>query len=137
MSKGTRRERELVELYQQAGFATYRPATVRFGENDMFGLFDVLAVSPSHDRVHAIQVKSNRATGINGWGEHTALFRSHGWRTLYAVPVDNKGWRLIECLNGDRETLVDERDKTIGMGTGIVDYLGSISHHTTVQNPSD
>jgi len=27
MSKGTRRERECSELYQQAGFATYRPAT--------------------------------------------------------------------------------------------------------------
>lgn len=130
MSKGSRRERECVELWQQAGFATYRPATVRFGENDIFGLFDVLAVSPRHDAVHGVQVKSNRATGIQKWARHTALWRALGWRTFYAVPVDNSGWRLVECHetwgeNTDTADVVDERELSCAMGQRVVDWLDS------------
>jgi len=124
MSKGSRREREAVDLYQRAGFATYRPATVRFGENDVFGLFDLLGVSPSHDRVHAVQVKSNRASGIRAWARHTALWRRLGWRTFYLVPVDNEGWRLVECkaVHVD-ETVMDERDRDCAMGDAVVGWL--------------
>lgn len=129
MSKGSRREREAVELYQRAGYATYRPATVRFGENDIFGLFDLLAVSPSDSRVHAVQVKSNRAAGIRAWTRHTALWRRLGWRTLYFVPVDNEGWRVIECdpssdaFGSPRVQKVDERMRKVPMGEGVVEYL--------------
>lgn len=123
MSKGSRRERELVELLKKAGMATYRPATVRYGENDMFGLFDVLALSPSHQKVHAIQVKSNRAVGIRKWTRHTQLFRNIGWKTYYAVPVDNQGWRLLECVKGMIFYRVDERDTENPIGTDIVRYF--------------
>jgi len=127
MSKGSRRERECVEIYQQAGFATYRPATVRYGENDIFGLFDILAVSPSHSRVHAVQVKSNRASGIRSWSRHTALWRRLGWRTMYAVPVDNEGWRVLEPvtkrLPAAPMTRVDERDRECDMGEGMTEWL--------------
>jgi Holliday junction resolvase len=129
VGKGDRREREAVELYQRAGFATYRPATVRFGENDVFGLFDLLAVSPRHDAVHAVQVKSNRAAGIEAWTRHTALWRRLGWRTLYAVPVDNEGWRMIEPTyyprmdSEDTLTRVDERERDCQMGEGVVEWL--------------
>lgn len=123
MSKGSRRERELVELLQKAGMATYRPATVRFGENDMFGLFDVLALSPNHENVYAIQVKSNRATGIRAWNRHTQLFRNFGWITLYAVPVDNQGWRIIKCEKGETEDIVDEREHKCEMGTDVTTYF--------------
>lgn len=123
MSKGSRRERELVELLQQAGMATYRPATVRFGENDMFGLFDVIALSPNHSNVYAIQVKSNRAVGIRAWTRHTQLFRNLGWITLYAVPVDNQGWRIIKCTRGGTEDIVDEREHKCEMGTDVTSYF--------------
>lgn len=131
MSKGSRRERQAVELYKKAGMGTYRPATVRFGENDMMGLFDLLAFSPSHGSVHAVQVKSNVAQGIRAWGRHTTLFRRLGFRTFYAVPYDRQGWRLIECetklgggtVSRDR---VDERDITgIDMGSRITQWLKS------------
>lgn len=131
MSKGSRREREAVDLWQRAGFAVYRPATVRFGENDVFGLFDLLAVSPSHDSVHAVQVKSNRATGIKAWSRQTWLWRSLGWRTFYAVPVDSQGWRVMEAT-GERITgrhthivHVDERERDCAMGDGVVQWLRS------------
>jgi len=132
MSKGTRREREAVELHQRAGFATYRPATVQYGENDVFGLFDLLAVSPSHDAVHAVQVKSNRADGIRAWARHTALWRRLGWRTFYAVPVDGDGWRMLECQTSDGEgphayTVMDERDMDCAMGEGVVQWLRNLS----------
>lgn len=126
MSKGSRRERELVELLQKAGMATYRPATVRFGENDMFGLFDVLALSPNHENVYAIQVKSNRATGIRAWTRHTQLFRNLGWITLYAVPVDNQGWRIIDCSSEGTTDLVDEREHKCEMGTYVTSYFKQI-----------
>lgn len=131
MSKGSRREREAVGLYQRAGMATYRPATVQYGENDIAGLFDLLAFSPSHSRVHAVQVKSNGARGIRKWTRHTALFRRLGWRTFYLVPIDNEGWRLIEVDGVKRIAesdagawnCVDERELDCDMGNGIVEYL--------------
>ena len=129
MSKGSRREREAVELYQRAGFATYRPATVRFGENDIFGLFDLLAVSPSHDSVRAVQVKSNQPSGLSGWRRHTDLWRRLGWVTEYAVPVDNAGWAIYDAgkdpVDGRRPARLafDESETDYDMGDGIVEYL--------------
>lgn len=130
MSKGARRERQAVELYQRAGMAVYRPATVRFGENDMFGLFDLLACSPSHEAVHAVQVKSNGAAGIQAWKRHTRLFRQLGWRTFYLVPYDREGWRLVECVDTETGgatavTVTDERDESGLMEDGIVEWLES------------
>jgi len=123
MSKGSRREREFVELLDKAGMAVYRPATVRYGENDIFGLFDMLAVSPSHADVYAIQVKSNRATGIRAWTRHTRLFRQLGWITMYAVPVDNQGWRLIVCNDEETGAVVDERHNPCDMGEHVEEWF--------------
>jgi len=125
MSKGDRRERQAVDILQRAGFATYRPATVRFGENDIFGLFDVLAISPAHGPVWAIQVKSNRATGVEAWARHTWLWRRVGWATCYLVPVDGEGWRLIECTDSGTHTLYDGRQTDENMGDGLVAYLSA------------
>lgn len=126
MSKGTRREREAVSLYQESGMGTYRPATVQYGENDVFGLFDVLAFSPRHESMHACQVKSNGAAGITAWARETALFRALGFRTFYAVPYDNAGWRWIEVESPtDWYNAVDERNHTCGMGEMVIDWLQS------------
>lgn len=118
MSKGSRRERQAVELYQNAGMGTYRPATVQYGENDLMGLFDVLAFSPAHKSVHAVQVKSNGARGITSWQRHTSLFRALGFRTFYLVPYDNTGWRLIEVTDENRRDVVDERTEQNGQTVG-------------------
>lgn len=126
MSKGSRREREAVELLKRAGYATYRPATVRFGENDVWGLFDVLAIAPDKP-MRAIQVKSNRAVGIRSWASHTSLWRAHGYVTEYWVPVDNRGWRIIECTDAGRYDAVDERDETGVFGDSVVEYLAGES----------
>lgn len=125
MGKGDRREREAVTLYQRAGMGVYRPATVRYGENDIFGLFDLLAFSPQHEHIHAVQVKSNGASGIVRWIKHTELFRRLGFRTFYLVPYDAEGWRLIELGTFDKADRVDERELSCEMGQRVVDYLQS------------
>jgi len=124
MSKGSRREREFVELCQQAGLPeVYRPATVQYGENDMYGLFDVQAVTQRLTTL-AVQVKSNGARGITKWQEQTQVFREAGWVTLYACPYDNQGWRVVDVRDGERSDVVDERDVVgVDLGSHVVEYL--------------
>jgi len=123
MSKGSRREREFVDLCHQARLGTYRPATVQFNENDIAGLLDVLAFSPSHNKLMGFQVKSNGARGINAWSRRTWLLRRLNIRTFYAVPYDNKGWRIIECTQHGRVECVDERNADYNVGEGVVQWL--------------
>lgn len=123
MSKGTRRERQAVSLFKQAGWATYRPATVQYGENDVFGLFDLLAVHPGWARPRAVQVKSNGNRGIVGWQRHTWLFRRVGFATDYLTCYDNSGWQLTVVTDSKRRCPVDERTSTGLIGSDVVDYL--------------
>ena len=127
-AKGTRREQEACEYMQRAGYATYRPATVQFGENDIFGLFDVLAVAPDLP-LRAVQVKSNRAVGRRSWFDHTQLWRAHGFVTELWVCHDHEGWRVIRCDTdpadgGVRHRVVyDGRDSNASMGDTLVQWI--------------
>ena len=112
-----------VRCLKRAQFAPYRPATVRYGENDVWGHFDILAVHPDFDSVLAIQVKSNKATGINAWRRQTWLWRRLGFRTQYWVPVDYYGWRIIEVRDNDHVDVVDEREMDCNFDEGLVSYL--------------
>lgn len=127
MSKGNRRERQALQLYSEAGWMAYRPATVQFGENDVFGLFDVLAVDPGSGRCHAVQVKSNSASGVRGWMRKVWPFRNAGWRPFYAVPHDGEGWRILAPPRDDDSraytAVVDERETDGNMGEGVVRWL--------------
>ena len=123
MTKGKRRERQAAELYQEAGYETYRPQESKYGETDMFGLFDMVAVGPV--RSYWVQVKSNRAEGIEAFCEDTSWLQElelHG--VVMLVCYDNEGWRLIAPRGPDsHRTLVDERDMDVNMGEGLVAYL--------------
>lgn len=123
MTKGTRRERQAVKIFQQAGWATYRPATVQYGENDVFGLFDILAVSPDHSRPRAVQVKSNGNRGIVAWQDHTWLFRRAGFATDYLSCFDSEGWKLTAVTDGKLRVVVDEREMDVAMGEAVTAYL--------------
>jgi Holliday junction resolvase len=123
MGKGAKRERELQSLYERAGFETYRPATVRFGENDVFGLFDVLALRPG-EVMHCTQVKSNRAAGITDWMDSVLRFQTvSGIQCRFAVCHDREGWRLAEPRVGAYEWVYDGRDNDRAMGDGLVEHL--------------
>jgi len=123
MSKGTRREREAQQLYEAAGYWAYRPATVQYGENDVWGLFDILSFG--HGELRMIQVKSNGARGIREWSEAARPFQNqlHNVRVEYAVPYDGEGWRLIGIDEDGHHTLYDERDEDCAMGNGLIEYL--------------
>lgn len=96
MSKGAKNEKRLHDTYHAAGWLPYKPATVRFGENDMWGHFDILAVKPAAGRVHAVQAKTNQTSGVERWGRVTRPWRLCGMRTLYAVHMDGEGWRVYD-----------------------------------------
>lgn len=124
MGKGSRRERQFHQLMSRAGWAAYRPATVQHGENDVWGLFDVLAIEPSVGLLCGVQVKSNVAKGLTAWSRHTWPWRRAGMATFYAVPYDNQGWRLIYVDDaGQWEDVVDERETDGKMGEGVVRWL--------------
>lgn len=124
MGKGSQRERQASDFFGRAGWMTYHPATVRFGENDVFGLFDLLAIEPTQGRVEAVQVKSNRATGIQAYSRQTWPWRACGWRTSYLVPYDRDGWRYIRVdAPGEWSSPVDERNEDCDMGEHVVDFL--------------
>ncbi len=125
MSKGTRREQEACEIWENAGFLTYRPATVRFGENDIFGHFDLIAMR-SDRQPHYVQVKSNGARGITQWCKDVReYFPFDCGRVFFAVPYDRSGWRLIEVTEDSRTDVVDERDVDCNMGSEVVNYLSA------------
>jgi hypothetical protein len=124
MGKGSRREREAVELLKQAGYATYRPATVQFGENDPFGLFDVLAFAPDLPP-RFVQVKSNAARGRQSWFSHARLWRAHGIKTEMWVCHDHEGWRVIQAAETGTQTVYDGRESNGSMGDTLVQWLSS------------
>lgn len=133
MSKGKRNEREAAELYEEAGYLTFRPQESKWGETDIFGLFDILAVGEHNIRF--VQVKSNAARGIMDWLEELAdLPHPDNTYAEYLVKYDNMGWRLVAPFDNDGEldhrTFVDERDLDVSMGDGIVEYLKDFNEAT-------
>lgn len=123
MSKGQTRERQAAEIYEAAGYETYRPETSMYGDNDVFGLFDMLAFNG--DELRMVQVKSNRAAGIESWRERAveyALLRPVF--VDFLVCHDREGWRLIQPLTDGHRTVYDERKEWDGsMGRGLEEWL--------------
>lgn len=123
MTKGSRRERQGVEIYEAAGYYTYKPETSKFGDNDLWNLFDIAAMNPSRKVVFS-QVKSNGARGIENWTEAVQeICPFDHVETHFLVCHDREGWRLIVVDEDDRETVVDERESDEKMGEGVASYL--------------
>ena len=123
MGKGQRRERQCKAIYEAAGFAVAHPERAKFGDNDLFNQFDLLAMQPGH-RPRFVQVKSNQATGIRTMQHDLPAFFAFGYCTAeYAVAHDNEGWRLIAVLPDTTEVLYDEREQDCSMGEGLTAYL--------------
>lgn len=140
MSKGYRREKQAAELYNKAGYETYRPPRTKFNETDMWGLFDMIAVPGTDDNnkrvlrenapIRFVQVKSNRASGIEAWCTEVAERFRGPCVADFLVCYDREGWRLLSPTlkrndNGTvaHETLIDERGLDCEMGGVLVSYL--------------
>lgn len=121
--KGDRNERELEKYYSQAGYRTDKCRGLRWGKTDWFGLFDLMAIKPG-DKVRYIQVKSNRAQGIESWTRKATRITPSEHVTLdFAVKYDYEGWRLIRVEDGEYKTIYDERQQDCKVGDGIKEFL--------------
>jgi Holliday junction resolvase len=125
MSKGKRRERQAGRAYTEAGYATFRPQESKFGETDIFGLFDLLAIGFAPDPTHLVQVKSNRAEGVEDWAEQARGFEREGIRARMLVCHDREGWRVIEPRPhpAEYEIVRDCRDADAAMGEALAAFL--------------
>jgi len=92
MSKGSRREREAREIYERAGYWVYSPENSKFGDNDLWNLFDLAAVNVRYGQLRFIQVKSNGARGIRKWCHRAKHFNGlDSVVTDFVVPYDREG----------------------------------------------
>lgn len=131
MGKGSKNERHLRDIYQNAGYWTYRPMNVQYGDNDMWNLFDLAALSPEHSdsvgtwrHIELVQCKTNRAAGIRQWFRDVQPFTDvHGLTVRFAVRHDREGWRLAGPTQNGYEWLYDGRDNGECIGDGLTAYL--------------
>ena len=99
VAKGTRNEKKCADLLKDAGYIIHRTRRSRFGANDFFNLFDVMAVHPLKDHMLFIQVKSN-------------VVSKKVKKEIFSFPlppccvpqiwvhIDRKGFHVIKELNG-------------------------------------
>lgn len=139
MTKGKRNERETAEVYEAAGYRTFRPQESQYGETDIYGLFDILAVPPAgaNAKVRLVQVKSNVASGIESWADDAMAYYSASVHVEFVVRYDGHGgphptprrFRLIEPIQDGMtrlEVAVDEREDAVPAdGVGLQEYLES------------
>jgi Holliday junction resolvase len=113
--KGTRNERELDKALQQAGYETYRPEKAQYGDNDIMGLFDIMAVHPI-GMMLLVQCKSNQVDHINQWFENVSTYYAMpSVQPMYAVRHDKEGWRIAQATADGYEWFYDGRsDGNIG-----------------------
>lgn len=123
MTVGTRREREARDLYEAAGYDTFSPPRTKFGDNDIFNQFDILAAKYAATP-RLVQVSTN-ANGRKDFMVDAATFWSRGFVPEYIQVYKREGWRLMQPVDGtgEWETIVDDREHDGGMGAGIVEYL--------------
>lgn len=122
--KGNRRERKAADLYEAAGYQVERATAGGFQSPDFFDLFDLLAFNPG-EGLDLVQVKSNRAEGIEQWCADTLPFQTtRGLCPLMLVCYDYEGWRVIIPSDEDAYVdAVDERELDCRMGEGVTEYL--------------
>lgn len=121
MTKGQVTEGYGVEAYTRAGYWVYKPERARFGDNDVFNLFDILAFHPRAG-LRMIQIKTNGARGIREWNRKVEPFRRHpGLYPEFAVRVDGEGWRLLRPTGNGHTTAYDGRGWTGKHNVKLID----------------
>lgn len=135
--KGKRNERDAQKLYQEAGYETFSPQESKYGETDIFGQFDILAIHPDNGGpVRLVQVKSNQPGSMSGWAEESMKYAVKGVVVELLTAYDGHGgpnptpkrWRLVMPVTHgpgiDLLDRVDERNEdTPADGEGIIEYL--------------
>lgn len=108
--KGNRTERKAENRLKQQGYRCSRMPHTRYGDNDHFQLYDIIAVKPG-EPVKFIQVKTNKPPNLSEFKkkalEKTPL--KHGEIEIWTWH-DYKGWKIRELnrINKEWETTLDE-----------------------------
>lgn len=133
--KGQRNEKAAADLYEKAGYETYRPPRARGGPTDILGEFDLLAVRPGEGPMRFVQVKTNGATGKEDFAERTIGYSFPFTVVELLVRYDGKPgphtpgprWRLLQPFadpSQRMETVLDEREDDVpDSGEGLVEFL--------------
>jgi hypothetical protein len=92
MTKGKRRERQAKAIYEQAGYAVANPERSKYGANDFYNHWDLVAMQPGR-KPRFVQVKSNVARGIGKCGgrHRTTLRLSTVSQSLLCVTTVRAG----------------------------------------------
>jgi len=97
---GTVNEKRCEDQLKAYGYRTWRTRRQKFGNMDMFGLFDVVAVHNSGERVPSmlfIQVKTNRVDRKTI--KAIEDFRLPPWcfKEVWVWQAKEKEWKTIVC----------------------------------------
>ena len=85
-TKGSLHEREAVEEYKKRGWKVFKPQkTSKYGTQDIFNMFDFVAISPDGSEIDFVQVKTNSTRGF--------LKKLKEWRERHKVKRVN--WLLM------------------------------------------
>lgn len=98
-----------VDLYKKHGYETYLPPKAKYREQDVFGVFDLLAFG--HDRLEAVQVKAGRdAAGIEEWFLNTRIYEEYigDLRCTFMHRKDG-AWRIARREGNDYQWVYDGR----------------------------
>jgi len=88
--KGYRSQLEAAQEYKKRGWTVFVPQkTSKFGTQDIFGMFDLIAISPDGSEIHFVQVKTGSTRGF--------LKKLKDWRERHVVKKVE--WRLMVRLD--------------------------------------
>jgi len=116
---GRETEQIAMDLYQSHGYMTYQPPHAKYREQDIFGLFDVLAFG--HSRLDGIQVKGGRdAAGIQDWFKDARVFERHieDLRVTFMHRTQDS-WRVARTTSDGYEWVFDGRQGTNGTPASV------------------
>lgn len=80
--KGYKTEKKVVDYLESQGYEVHRPPQTKYGDNDIFNTWDLVAVNWEKRRIRFIQVKADQTRGytkiIEDWFEKYK-FAWHSW----------------------------------------------------------
>lgn len=117
-AKGDSRERQAKDILQECGFSVEKRWNRRYGSNDYFGLFDLMACR--QDEFRFIQVKSNSTAGaLKEIREEVDRFPIDKIFLELWVCYDREGWRVQRLSEDGWGVVIDERGTDCNMGENL------------------
>lgn len=121
-SKGNRRERQVVQTLNFAGWEVHKKVNNTYDSSDIFGLFDVIAVRDDEKPLF-IQVKSNRTSGALKQIRVAPFINPETMNIQVWIAHDNQGFRVKKLEDESWTQIIDEREKNCDFGDATVELF--------------